>query len=95
MWEQRPHSLQSNHSTTDISLSISLSLTLPQGSLLKPNNFCGRNILLLSFDSNGIEQFAQSHGENEGNSAMGATLLLEVQLNPERHNCPPAHPSER
>lgn len=26
---------------------------------------------------------------------MGTALLLEVQLNPEQHNYPPAHPSER
>lgn len=90
VWKQCANSLQFGHST-DTSSPFPYHWLYPRA----PCNSCGRKILLHLFDSEGIERFAQSHRENEGNQHWDLHLLsLVVQLNPSKHNCPPTHPSE-
>jgi len=62
VWKQHARSLQSGHST-DTSPPHPYHRLYPRA----PCNSCGRKIILHFFDSEGIEQFAQSHRENEGN----------------------------
>lgn len=90
VWKQCPHSLQSGHSK-DTSSPFPYHWLYPRA----PCNSCGRKILLHLFDSKGIEQFSQSHRENEGNQHWDLHCCLwKFSWITSKHNCPPTHPSE-